>query len=202
MKQSLSNWYNRLTVKYPIVSDHEWELLDSMTKKKVIKKGESFLHHGRVARYAAFVCSGQFKFTIDDEDGNEKIIRFAFEDDFIANCESFYSKSPSAIRITAIEDSEIRRFSIKKLQPLYDLHMSIASVNLDIYQDLAEKTFEHQYLLSLKSPVKRYKYLLENRPLIIKKISLTNIARYLYVSREAISRARLFLLNKSQNFCD
>jgi CRP-like cAMP-binding protein len=202
MTPHLYNWYDKLKVKYPIVSDHEWGLLDRMTKKKLIRKGESFLSYGRVARYAAFICSGQFKFTIADEDGNENIIRFAFEDDFLANCDSYYSRSPSAIKITAMEDSEIRKFNIKKLQPLYDLHMSIASVNLRIYQELAQESFEHQYILSLKSPVKRYKFLLENRPLIIKRISLTNIARYLYVSREAISRARIFLLKKPQNICD
>jgi len=80
--------------------------------------------------------------------------------------------------------------------------MSLAAVNLSIYQELAEKSFEHQYILSLKSPVKRHKFLLEKRPLIIKKKSLTNIARYLYVSHEAISRARLLIINKPWNFCD
>jgi len=39
----------------------------------------------------------------------------------------------------------------------------------------------------------RYRYLLERRPLIIQKVTLTNIARYLYTSREALSRARLFV---------
>ncbi len=202
MKNNSPDWYLPLKSKYPIVSDAEWALLDKLTKVKTIKKGESFLRYGKVARYAAFVMSGQFAFTIIDDDGNEKIIRFSFSDDFLANCESYYKMAPSAISITALEDSAIRRINIKQLQPLYDLHMSLSAVNLQIYQEVAEQTFEHQYILSLKSPVKRYQFLLKHRPTIIKKISLTNIAKYLYVSREAISRARLLILNKGQNFCD
>lgn len=197
MKKTPTPWYLRLKEKYPIVTDVEWTLLDKLSKVKVIKKGESFLTHGKIARYAAFVVTGQFAFTIIDDEGNEKIIRFAFGDDFLANCESYYKMAPSAVSIVALEDSEIRKINIKQLQPLYDLHMCIANVNLQIYQEMAEQTFEHQYILSLKSPARRYQFLLKHRPVIIRKISLTNIARYLYVSREALSRARLYLLNRS-----
>lgn len=198
MYKNTYDWYLRLKHKYPIVTDDEWALLDKMTKTTVIKKGESFLRNGNVARYAAFVISGQFAFTIIDDEGNEKIIRFAFADDFLANCESFYQLAPSAVGITALEDSVIRRINIKQLQPLYDLHICIGNVNLKIYQEMASQTFEHQYILSLKNPVKRYKFLMEKRPEIIRRISIKNIAKYLYVSREAISRARLFLFSKSE----
>lgn len=198
MKNIAADWYLSLKAKYPTVTDEEWMLLHKLAKTKVIKKGESFLPLGKVARYAAFVVSGQFAFTIVDDEGNEKIIKFGFANDFLANCESFYQKAPSAINIVALEDAVICKFSIKQLQPLYDLHMCIADVNLKIYQEAAEQTFEHQYMLSLKNPIKRYKFLMEKRPEIIKRISIKNIAKYLYVSREAISRARLYLLNKPE----
>jgi CRP-like cAMP-binding protein len=129
-----------------------------------------------------------------DEDSQEKIIKFAFADDFLANCESYNKKAPSAVSIVALEDAVILRINIKKMQPLYNLHMNLLHVNLQLYQEISEQQSEHQYLLSLKSPLQRYRYLMERRPAIIQKISLTNIARYLYISREALSRARLSLL--------
>ncbi|MBF4485736.1 Crp/Fnr family transcriptional regulator [Flavobacterium sp. CSZ] len=201
MKHNQNDWSVSLRKKYPIVSTEEWKLLDQMTILKKINKGENFLSYGRIARYAAFVISGKFAFSIFDDEGNEKIIRFAFADDFLANCESYYQKKGSAITITALEDSVIRRINIKTLSPLYDLHMSLSRVNLQIFQEIAEKDLEHQYILSLKSPVKRYKFLLKHRPAIIRKISITSIAKYLYVSREALSRARVSLVKK-QLFCD
>ncbi|WP_207535576.1 Crp/Fnr family transcriptional regulator [Desertivirga arenae] len=197
MNTSAAFWYQRLMEKYPIVSDDEWKLLDDMSKVKVFKKGESFVRFGRVARYAAFVLSGHFAYIILDEEGNEKIIRFAFADDLLANCESYNHRAPSYISITALEDSEVRIFSIKKLQPLYSIYMSLSAVNLKIYEEMVEQNIAHQQILSLNSPVKRYQFLLKYRPLIIKKISLTNIARFLFVSRESLSRARSMLFNKS-----
>jgi CRP-like cAMP-binding protein len=202
MQQKSSEWFHTLKSKYPIVNDTEWELLDKITKVRVVKKGESFLLYGKIARYSAFVLSGHFKYTIIGGDGTENIIRFAFATDFLANCESYYRNSPSTISITALEKFFIRRIDIKRLQPLYNLHMSLSEVNLQIYREIAELSLEHQHLLSLKSPIRRYEFLLKHRPAIIKKISLTNIARYLYVSREALSRARMILLNKPGNFCD
>jgi len=193
MKDKNLDWSIPLRKKYPIVNDEEWQLLDKLTSSRVIRKGEHFLDYGKIARYGAFVISGKFAFSILNEEGNENIVRFAFEDDFLANCESYYRNTVSAVKITALEDSVIRKVNIKKLQPLYDLHMCIADINLKIYQDITENNFEHQYILSLKSPAKRYKFLMEKRPEIIRKISIKNIAKYLYVSREAISRARLFL---------
>ncbi|WP_114941720.1 Crp/Fnr family transcriptional regulator [Mucilaginibacter endophyticus] len=194
MKLELPQWYGQLKKKYPIVTDQEWQLLHSMAVVKHIKKGDSFLKYGKVARFSAFVISGLFKFSILDDDGNEKIIKFGFPNDFLANCESYNKKAPSAVSITALEDAVILKINIKKMQPLYDLHINLLHVNLQLYQEILEQQSEHEHILSLKSPARRYRYLLERRPAIIQKISLTNIARYLYISREALSRARLYLL--------
>lgn len=163
MKNTLAEWYLPLKNKYPNVSDDEWHLLYKYGKFKTIKKGNSFLSSGKIARYSAFVISSQFAYTIMDDEGNEKIIKFGLANDFLANCESFYQKKPSIINIIALEDSVICSINIKQLQPLYNIHMCIADVNLAIYQEAAQQTFEHQFMLSFKSPVKRYKFLLEKR---------------------------------------
>ncbi|PSL44811.1 CRP-like cAMP-binding protein [Chitinophaga niastensis] len=202
MIHELAPHYQRLMKKYPVVTLAEWQLLDNIATIKHIKKGDSFLRYGKVARYSAFVISGMFKFSILDEECNEKIVKFSFIDDFLANCESYNKKAPSAVSITAVEDAVILRINIKKMQPLYDLHLNLLHVNLQLYQELMEQQSEHQYILSLKSPLQRYRFLMERRPAIIQKISLTNIARYLYTSREALSRARLYLLDQTRNFCD
>jgi len=193
MKHELPYWYEPLKKKYPIVTEEEWALLDQIATVKHIRKGDSFLRYGKVARFSAFVISGTFKFSIQDEDSNEKIIKFSFPNDFLANCESYNKKAASAVSITALEDAVVLKINIKKLQPLYDLHMNLLHVNLELYREISEQQSEHQHILSLKSPLGRYRYLLERRPLIIQKVTLTNIARYLYISREALSRARLFV---------
>ncbi|RAJ82261.1 CRP-like cAMP-binding protein [Chitinophaga dinghuensis] len=202
MITNLPSHYERLMQKYPVITPEEWSLLDNIASIKHIRKGDAFLRYGKIARESAFVISGMFKFAITDEEGNEKIVRFGMADDFLANCESYTKKAPSAISIIAMEDAVILKMNAKRLLPFQKNHPNLLQVNLQLFQELVEQQSEHQYILSLKTPLQRYKYLLERRPAIIKKISLTNIARYLYTSREAISRARLFLLNKSRNYCD
>lgn len=189
----LPSYYQRLIKKYPQVSEEEWQLLDQLATVRHIKKGEHFLRVGKVARYAAFILSGHFKYSFTGDDDSEKILKFGFTDDFLTNCQSFNNNKPSYMNITALEDSVILRFNINNVRPLYDLHCSILHVNIQVYQDIMEEQAEHQYILSLKSPLERYRFLMRNRPLIIQKISLTNIARYLFTSREALSRARVMI---------
>ena len=191
---SLPSYYQRLIKKYPHVSAAEWQLLDELATVRHIRKGEHFLRVGKIARYAAFVLSGQFKYSFTGDDGNEKILKFGFTDDFLTNCLSFNNNTPSYLNITALEDAVILRFNINKVRPLYDLHCSILHVNIQVYQTIMEEQAEHQYILSLKSPLERYRFLLRHRPSIIQKISLTNIAKYLYTSREALSRARMMAM--------
>ncbi|WP_245901732.1 Crp/Fnr family transcriptional regulator [Chitinophaga ginsengisoli] len=174
----------------------EWHLLDQLATVRHIKKGEHFLRVGKVARYAAFILSGHFKYNFTGDDGSEKILKFGFMDDFLTNCQSFNNNKPSYLNITALEDSVILRFNINNVRPLYDLHSSILHVNLQVYQHIMEEQEEHQYILSLKSPLERYRFLMRHRPAIIQKISLTNIARYLFTSREALSRARIMVTKK------
>jgi CRP-like cAMP-binding protein len=199
MKTELPAWYDQLREKYPIITLEEWKLLHGIANVKHIKKGEPLLRYGYVARHAAFVISGMFKFSILDDAGDEKIVKFGFQNDFLANCESYNQKAPSAVSITAVEDAVVLRINIKRIQPLYNLHMNLFRINIQLCEELMAQQSEHQQILSLRSPLQRYKFLMEHRPLIIQKISLTNIARYLYTSREALSRAKLFLHKKPQN---
>lgn len=191
---SLPSYYQRLIKKYPHVSVAEWHLLDQLATVRHIRKGEQFLRVGKIARNAAFVLSGQFKYSFAGDDQNEKILKFSFMDDFLTDCQSFNNNKPSVLNITALEDSVILRFNLNKVKPLYNLHSSILHVNMQVYENIMEEQAEHQYILSLKSPLERYRFLVSHRPAIIQKISLTNIARYLFTSREALSRARVMAM--------
>jgi CRP-like cAMP-binding protein len=195
----LPSYYQRLAKKYPKVTAEEWKHLERFASVKYLKKGDPFLRSGKVAHYSAFVLSGEFKFSFMEEGGTERIVKFGLTDDFLANCESYQKKEPSAISITAIEDAVILRINTRKLDRLYEKHVNLLHVKLKLYQELVEQMTEHQYILSLKSPVQRYRYLLERRPKVVQRISLTNIARYLYISREALSRARLVLSSRLSN---
>ncbi|HVI46432.1 MAG TPA: Crp/Fnr family transcriptional regulator [Chitinophaga sp.] len=202
MVSDTTPYYQSLTKKYPFLTTSDWQQLEQIATIKKIRKGDSFLRYGKVARYTAFVLEGVFKFSIQDEEGNEKIVKFSFADDFLANCESHAKNAPSAVSITAVEDAVIARIPCRQLNPLYNKYPNLLHLNVELCRELLEQQSEHQYILALKSPLQRYKYLLERRPTIIRRISLTNIARYLYTSREALSRARLCLIDQARNLYD
>ena len=71
----LDKFANYLKNRLAITQEQAEEAV-SCLKIKTIKKGHHFLSSGEIARYAAFVLSGHFAYTIIDDEGNEKIIKF------------------------------------------------------------------------------------------------------------------------------
>jgi CRP-like cAMP-binding protein len=51
-------------------------------------------------------------------------------------------------------------------------------------------TEEHHNMMMMKQPSDRYQYVLEKKPELIQKVSLTHLSSYLGMSRETLSRIR------------
>lgn len=202
MQRTPDDCLQALYDKYPYFSREDWDILERFATVKRIKKGASFLKAGKISRKSAFVLEGIFKMCLLDEDGNEKILKFCFSGDLLGNCDSFLKNQASLYNITAVEDAVIWSLNIPRFPDFYPGHPKFQQLHLQLYQEVVEQQTEHVYILSLKTPLQRYRFLLERRPAFIRKLSLTNIARYLFTSREALSRARLCLVDQARNFCD
>ncbi|MDB5851837.1 MAG: hypothetical protein JWP29_5589 [Rhodoferax sp.] len=61
---------------------------------------------------------------------------------------------------------------------------------------------KHLQLVSLKNLFDRHRLLTRQNPQFIRYITNTEIARYLYVTRETISRAMLKMVEKARCACD
>ncbi len=66
MKHTLPYWYEPLEGKYSVATEEEWALLDHLATIKHIRKGNTILRYGKIARFSAFVISGLFKFSTQE----------------------------------------------------------------------------------------------------------------------------------------
>jgi len=152
------------------------------------KKGTKLIFEGKRHHYTYFILKGGVK-SYYSKNSKEACMWFAFENEAIGTI-STYEGFPSKETVELLKDSEFIRFEIEKLKELSRMDLSISNLITDLIVGHALILEEHLYQLQFMSGEERYEELLETTPEILQKVSLTDIASYLGMSRETLSRIR------------
>ena len=172
------------------LNDKEYELLLSKFEVKKLLKKEFYFKPNRICNCKAYVNKGCLRNYVIDEKGHECVLFFPVEDWWIADIESYYSGKIGTNYIQAIEDCELLEISkenftfleknISGLRHWYSVKLT-RRVSNSIRKIGEIKTM---------SPTERYLDLVETRPDIIQRVPLHDIASYLNIEPQSLSRLR------------
>jgi len=151
-------------------------------------KGTVLISEGKRHPYFYLIIKGSAK-SYYSKESKDACTWFAFENEFIGTM-STYKGYPSKESIELLEDSELIKFNIEKIKELMNNDLPISLLINNLIIEIALWYEERLYQLQFTSSKERYKTLLETTPEITQKVSLTDIASYLGVSRETLSRIR------------
>jgi len=178
-----------LTSKAGLTSE-ELRQVEAVALPKKIRKRQYLLQEGDVSRYNCFVAKGCLRLYQVSKDGSEHIMKFAVEDWWMSDYESYHSGLPSRFNIDALEDCELLMIEKSKLNALLE---SIPKLK-DMVDRLDAKNFEvtQTRILSNISQTAEEKYdsFVNACPLIYNRVPLHMIASFLGLSRETLSRVR------------
>lgn len=184
--QAIFNYFQ----KYLPFSLAEKELITSKVTLRNIKRKQMILQEGFVCKHYFFVVEGCFKMYAIDEKGNQHNLQFAAENDWITDIGSFHSEKPSKLFIEAIEPSVILQI---EQQDLYFLYQNITKLNI-IFKVIIEHKFielQNRVLQNISSTAQqRYLLFLEQYPHLAQRIPNTQIASYLGITPEFLSKIR------------
>jgi CRP-like cAMP-binding protein len=170
-------------------------ILDKITLRQ-IKRRQMILQEGKVCQHYTFVKSGCFKLFGVDDKGYQHNIQFAAENDWIMDIGSFHSQKPSKLNIEALENSEIIQIS---QYDLYALYLKIPKLDR-IFKVIIENKFielQNRVLQNFSSTAEqRYLSFLEQYPHISNRLPNTQIASYLGITPEFLSKIRKGLSKK------
>jgi CRP-like cAMP-binding protein len=165
------------------------EKLFQIASKRQIEKGEVVLKQGQICNHIFFVEKGYLR-TFIDKDGSEINTDFTFEGQFTTSLKSLRLSVPAENSIVAGEVTSIYEFEKSRLLGLYDESAAIESFGRKLLEQLLMAQEEHTNLFKIYSPAERYQYLLTNKPEILQRVSLSQLASYLGMARETLSRIR------------
>lgn len=184
--QPLLDYFDRLI---PLSKEEKDWTIAKFHPHLFIKK-QFALQHGQVCEYFDFVVRGCLRLYKVGEDGVYHILQFATENHWISDLASFHKKIRSTFNIDALEDTVVLRISHGDLIDLY-----IKAPKFDrIFRVLLENHFMQQQerigQLFSSTAEERYQSFLENYPHLINRLSQVQIAAYLGVTPEFLSRIR------------
>lgn len=173
----------------PLRSIEKDELWQRVIEKHV-KRRQYILQQNDVCKYYSFVISGCFKMFGVDDKGAEHNIQFAAENDWIADISSFHSGKESPLCIEAIEPSVVLQIDKTNLVYLYHNHPKFDR----IFRVIAEEKFielQNRVLQNISSTADdRYESFLQQYPLLANRLPNTEIASYIGITPEFLSKIR------------
>jgi CRP/FNR family transcriptional regulator, anaerobic regulatory protein len=156
-----------------------------------LPKNYYLLKPGKTCKHLWFMTKGAARYFYTNDQGKEMNTWFSLDTEIISDTTSFVKQQPSEESIQLIEDSEIYAIDYTALQNLLQKHHSFAIW----YIKLVEKHYISQIEdrisdLQFLDAKQRYQKLLSLYPNITNRLSLGNIASYLNITQETLSRIR------------
>lgn len=172
------------------LTGEEKVLLEERFVLRKVKRKEKILVAGEVCKHYSFIVEGCFRMFGLDDKGFEHNIQFAAEYDWIADIGSFHTQKPSLLNIEALELGLVLQV---KQQDLYYLYKNIRKLNL-IFKVLIELKYielQNRVLQNFSSTAEeRYLSFLEQYPVLFNRLPNTQIASYLGITPEFLSKVR------------
>ncbi|KGL63695.1 Crp/Fnr family transcriptional regulator [Polaribacter sp. Hel1_85] len=185
----LNEVINKITKEYSNLSNetiNEW-------KKNIrvleLKKGTQLVKEGNLTNKLYFICEGSVK---AHHLKNGKLITdwFAFNNEFICAITGYFLKKPSEHYIELTENSILLEFEREKLTELSSKYHDFERFSRIIITKIMLELQYRVLYLQFSTAKERYDFLLEQYPQIELHISLGDIASYIGITQETLSRVR------------
>lgn len=163
--------------------------MSQVVEQKEYPAGTVLLNPGEYCKYIYIIQEGfARRYTLNE--GKDITLEFAQENEMITSLYSITTDFPTLDYIEILEDSQVLELKVSDLKKLYES----STDSLVIGKSLRDKYFlslEKRILsLQISSAKERYENLIKNQPGIIQRASLGQIASYLGIAQETLSRIR------------
>lgn len=157
---------------------------------KILRKNEYMVRQNDKTNHIGFVTSGTFRLTRIDTNGNEWIVGYIFENDFVCDYPSLINRTGVTVSIQATTDCEVYLLPLSELNQFWETDMETQRLGRRIAETMFAEIYQRLLGFYCDTPEQRYQALMKRCPELQKRISLKEIALFLGVTPETLSRIR------------
>jgi CRP-like cAMP-binding protein len=194
MHNKFVNYFSRISP----LSEAESNAIAENMCVKTFKKGDFLLREGQLSIDTYFILEGLIREYIV-VDGEEKTTNFFTEEQWVISLNNFSSQSPATNNLVCVEDTTVSIGNEQQAQAMFKKFPRFETISRAIVEaDFAEqKKLLTSYLTD--SPEERYLKLLKSRPALFQRIPQYQLASYIGVKPESLSRIRKRIMLNNTN---
>lgn len=167
-----------------------WDIVQMVTQVRQFRKGEEVFAAGEWKPFVYVVSTGIVKLTYLDIDGFEWIKSFIGPGDFFACPNVLVSGQPTDYFAAAVDECVLEQVDYATIKELCEQFPPWQkAIRQLLEQHIVRKEQRERELLTM-TPEDRYLSFLKTYPNMAEQLQLRDIARYLGVTPEALSRIR------------
>jgi len=168
----------------------EKELVQAKFHHRLYRKRQYVLQEGDICTHLNFVVRGCLRLYKIDDRGNTHILQFAAENYWVNDLGSFHGLKASELNIDALEDTVTLQINRDDLVTLFTQAPKFDR----IFRVLMENSYirlQQRLLQNISSTAEdRYKSFIEIYPHLVNRLSQVQIAAFLGIAPESLSRLR------------
>jgi CRP-like cAMP-binding protein len=178
-----------------ILKDEDWFLIENIIETKKYPRSEFMLSEGERCRTIWYLSEGSVRY-FEIIKGREVTTHFFTAPAFFTAYHSLITGSVSDLYIITNETCRIQAFAYSKLFELYDKSHKIERIGrvMAELQFIAEFDRRRKHLSY--DAAEHYAYIESNRPDILQRFQQKDIASYLGITPESLSRLRKYRYEK------
>lgn len=181
--------FNYLQLFRPI-SAEEKAVIGSYAQHRIVKEGDTLLEEGRTARELFFICEGILKIVKLNAKGNNVTQFFLKENQFCTILNSFRTGVPAEESILAACDATLIVFTKEDLLRAYEAIPYFQNLLESIKQQTLINKIQVRNSYQGEEAAVRYQKFLLLQPDIALRVSLADVASYLGITPQSLSRIR------------
>jgi len=164
------------------------EIILSHFKTRQVKKNQLILKRGQIAYQYFYINSGALRFFFGEFE-EQLTAWIVFQDEFFTEISSLNPQKPTRFNIEAIEDTELIYIDMSAMEKLYKQFPAWQEFGRITWEAMAVRMIDQIINFQTLSAEERYLSLITNTK-ITQSVSVKNIASYLGITPNALSRIR------------
>jgi CRP-like cAMP-binding protein len=185
MQNKFINHFSRIT---PLTKEEADAIAQAMVVRHC-KKGTVLLKEGQVSVDTYFILEGCIREYIITN-GEEKTTNFFTEDQWVISMSNFNAQSPSAHYLVCIEDTDVVVGNEQSAQVMFKKFPRFETISRAVMEVFFTEQKKILTSFLTDTPEQRYMNLLKTRPDIFQRVPQYQLASYIGVKPESLSRIR------------